>query len=83
MFVIDDAIAEAIRRIWQEQGRLAALVKPRRHSPSITDNARAWLYLQAIVGWTPGPARSRPRLAKAKVRGARAETLIKSGTSHR
>ena len=56
MFVVDDATAEAIRRTWQEQGRLAALVEPRRHSPLITDNARAWLYLQAILGWTLRPA---------------------------
>ena len=59
MFVVDDATAEAIRHIWQEQGELAALVELRRHFPLIADNARARLCLQAIVAWTP-PAASEP-----------------------
>ena len=52
MFVVDNATAEVIRRTWQEQGELAALVELRRHFPLIADNARARPCLQAIVGWT-------------------------------
>ena len=56
MFVVDDATAEAIRRAWQEQGELSALIELRRHFPLIADNASARLCLQAIVGWAPRPA---------------------------
>ncbi len=56
MFVVDDATAEAIRHVWQEQGELSALIELRRHFPLIADNARARLCLQAIVGWTPRSA---------------------------
>ena len=56
MFVVDDATAEALRRAWQEQGELSALIELRRHFPLLADNTKARLCLQAIVGWTPRPA---------------------------
>jgi len=56
MFVVDDATADTLHRIWQEEGELSALVELRRHFPLIADNARARLCLQAIVGWAPRSA---------------------------
>ena len=56
MFVVDDATAEAIRRAWQEQGELSALIELRRHFPLLADNAGARRCLHAIPIWTPRPA---------------------------
>src|SRR5689334_4468852 len=41
MFVVSEAIAETIRRIYQESGEFAAAVELRRHFPGITDNQNA------------------------------------------
>ncbi len=59
MFVVDDATADTLRRVWQNQGGLAALIELRRHFPLIADNAKARLCLHAILGWTLRPASER------------------------
>ena len=56
MFVVDEATAEAIRRAWQEEGELSALIELRRHFPALADNISARLCLKAIVGWRPRAA---------------------------
>jgi len=53
MFVVAEATAEAIRRVWHEGGDLAAVVELRRLVPLITDPARARSCVQAIMGWKP------------------------------
>ncbi len=55
MFSVDEATAEAIRRA-SEQGELSGVVEFRRHFPLITDNARAKLCVEMILGWTRRPA---------------------------
>jgi len=40
MFCVDEATAEAIRRVFDEEGELSAVLELRRHFPLITDNAR-------------------------------------------
>ncbi len=57
--MVDEATAEAIRRAWQEQGELSALIELRRHFPLLADNAGAWRCLHAILSWTPRPAPER------------------------
>jgi hypothetical protein len=55
MFVVDESIADAIRRAYDEGGELSAVVELRRHFPGITDNANARLCVRAIAGWQPLP----------------------------
>jgi len=40
MFCIDEATAAAIRRVFDEEGELSAVLELRRHFPLLTDNAR-------------------------------------------
>ena len=56
MFVVDNATADTIRRTWQEQDELSALIELRRHFPLIADPAKARLCLHAILGWAPRSA---------------------------
>ena len=68
MFSVDEATVEAIR-LASEQGELSGVVEFRRHFPLITDNARAKLCVEMILGWTRRPAlepkgrRGKPRPA--------------------
>jgi hypothetical protein len=41
MFSVDEATAEAIRRVFNESGELSAAIELRRHFPGITDNVAA------------------------------------------
>ena len=56
MFAVDEATAEAIRRAFNEDGELSALVELRRHYPGITDYAKARLCVRIITSWQPIPA---------------------------
>jgi len=55
VFSVDEATAEAIRCA-SEQGELFGVVEFRRHFPLITDNARARVCVEMILGWTRRPA---------------------------
>ena len=61
MFMVDEATAAAIRRAWDEDGELAAVVELRRHFPLITDGETARRCVRAIVGWARPPAPERER----------------------
>lgn len=37
MFVVNESIAEVIRRAWDEGGKLSAVVELRRHVPLISE----------------------------------------------
>ena len=56
MFAVDEATAEAIRRAFNEDGELSAIVELRRHYPAITDYAKARRCVRIIVSWQPIPA---------------------------
>ena len=45
----------AIRRVFEEEGELSALIELRRHFPGITDNAKARECVRTIARWTPLP----------------------------
>jgi len=53
MFVVTDAQAAAIRRVFEQDGELSAMIELRRHFPGITDNTRARECARIIAGWTP------------------------------
>jgi len=55
MFCIDEATAAAIRRVFDEEGELSAVLELRRHFPLITDNARGRECGRIIAGWRPVP----------------------------
>ena len=52
MFMVPDAVAETIRRTYEESGEFAAAIELRRHFPGITDNNEARRCARAIAGWT-------------------------------
>ena len=56
MFCVDEPTAEAIRRVFHEDGELSAVVELRRHFPAITDMARGRECVRAIAGWRPLPS---------------------------
>ena len=58
MFCLDEKTAAAIRRVFNEDGDLSAVVELRRHFPLIADNASARSCVRTIVGWAP---KSRPK----------------------
>jgi hypothetical protein len=66
MFAVDEEIAEAIRRAFNEGGELSAVVELRRHYPGITDNTKARMCVRIIAGWRPIPAL--PKKGSRKVR---------------
>jgi hypothetical protein len=47
--------AAAIRRVFAQDGELAAMIELRRHFPGIVDNAKARECVRAIAGWKPRP----------------------------
>ncbi len=72
MFSVTEAEAAAIRRVFEEDGELSAMIELRRHFPGITDNAKARECARTIAGWKPALAVSRPvtRLHPGKRRSA-------------
>ena len=59
MFTVSEAVAEAIRRAYEDGGELSAAIELRRHFPGITDNENARRCARTIAGWTPLPAKRR------------------------
>ncbi len=55
MFCVDETTAEAIRRAFNEDGELSAVIELRRHFPLITDNAKGRECVRIIAGWQPLP----------------------------
>ena len=72
MFSVTETEAAAIRRVFEEEGELSAMIELRRHFPGITDNAKARECARTIAGWKPALAVSRPvtRLQPGKRRSA-------------
>ena len=68
MFMVDEATAEAIRKAYEDQGELAAVVELRRHFPGITDNENARLCVQSIASWSPRPPLPQPAKRKRRTR---------------
>ena len=68
MFVVDEAIAAAIRTALQQGGELSAAVELRRHFPLIADNAEARRCVRTIAGWKPLPPVKPKRVRRAKPR---------------
>ena len=60
MFSVTETEAAAIRRVFEEEGELSAVIELRRHFPGITDNAKARECARTIAGWKPALAASRP-----------------------
>ncbi len=53
MFAVDDATADAIRRVYEESGELAAVVELRRHFPLFENSEHARLCVRSIASWKP------------------------------
>ncbi len=70
MFCVDEATAEAIRRVFDEEGELSAVIELRRHFPLITDTARGRECVRIIAGWRPVPplAKTADKVARLKPR---------------
>ena len=70
MFCVDEETAAAIRRVFNEDGELSAVIELRRHFPLITDMARGRECVRIIAGWqpVPPPAKSTDRVARLKPR---------------
>jgi len=60
MFMVTEADADAIRKVFHEQGELSAAIELRRRFPGITDNSEARTCARTIVGWKPLPAPPAP-----------------------
>jgi hypothetical protein len=68
MFSVDEATAEAIRRVFNESGELSAAIELRRHFPGITDNVAARLCVRTIASWKPLPPLPRKRTRTCRTR---------------
>ena len=55
MFCVDEETAAAIRRVFDEEGELSAVIELRRHFPLITDNVRGRECVRIIAAWQPVP----------------------------
>jgi hypothetical protein len=55
MFSVTETEAAAIRRVFEEEGELSAMIELRRHFPGITDNAKARECARTIAGWASLP----------------------------
>jgi len=53
MFAVDEATADAIRRVYESSGELAAVVELRRHFPLFENNEHARACVQSIASWKP------------------------------
>ena len=47
---VTEAEAASIRRVFEEEGKLSAMIELRRHFPGITDNAKARECARTIAG---------------------------------
>ncbi len=52
--------AAAIRRVFEEEGELSAIIEVRRRFAGITDSAKARECARTIAGWTPLPGGPAP-----------------------
>ena len=70
MFCVDEATAASIRRVFNEEGELSAVIELRRHFPLITDTARGRECVRIIAGWqpVPPPAKAADKVAPLKPR---------------
>jgi hypothetical protein len=55
MFAVDGETADAIRRVFDNDGELSAMIEFRRHYPGITDSVKACECVRIIAGWAPQP----------------------------
>jgi len=55
MFCVDEATAKSIRRVFNKEGELSAVIELRRHFPLITDTTRGRECVRIIAGWQPVP----------------------------
>jgi len=53
MFCVDETTAAAIRRAYEEEGELSAVLTLRQFFPGVADNANARRCARTIAGWTP------------------------------
>jgi hypothetical protein len=61
MFAVAEADAAAVRRVFEQDGKLSAMIKLRRRFPGITDDTRA-RECARIIGRRPAVCRAkRPR----------------------
>ncbi len=70
MFCVDEETAAAIRRVFNEEGELSAVVELRRHFPLITDNVRGRECVRIIAAWqpVPPPAKGADKVARLRPR---------------
>jgi hypothetical protein len=66
MFVVDDAIAAAIRTAYTESGVAAAVLILRRHIPGLDNDDEAGRWARTIAGWRPLPADLTPPAKKPR-----------------
>jgi hypothetical protein len=67
MFSVTETEAAAIRRVFEEEGELSAMIELRRHFPGITDNVQARDWARTIAGWKPlRPVKRMPRLRRER-----------------
>jgi hypothetical protein len=66
MFMVTEAEAAAIRRVYEENGEFAAAIELRRHFPGIRDNANARLCARTIASWLPLPPVEKRRSARKR-----------------
>jgi hypothetical protein len=52
MFLVNEADAAAIRKIFHEEGELSAAIELRRIFPGISDNIRARDCVRSIASWS-------------------------------
>ncbi len=69
MFTVDEATADAIRRAYEESGKLAGVVEFRRHFPLVDTTTHAWDCVRQIVGWRPLPEPVRGRTGSDRSSG--------------
>jgi hypothetical protein len=60
MFTVTEADAAAIRRVFEEEGEMSAIIEVRKRFASISDNAKARDCARIIAGWQPLPMPPRP-----------------------
>jgi hypothetical protein len=67
MFIVNESQAASIRRAFEEDGELSAIIELRRHFPGIADYENARRCVRTIASWLP-PGEERPPLTKPKRR---------------
>jgi hypothetical protein len=55
MFSVTETEAAVIRRVFEEEGELSAMIEVRRRFAGITDSAKARECARTIAGWKPLP----------------------------